>query len=395
MEVALHDGGLGPLSSSVTVRLVADHIDHDGALHGGGRSLIRLTEALRDQGVDAEALVLHEPSELGWKLVLEKAPLQFLSRSPYDPRTALDLVRICRQEGVDVLHLTDFAACTWGRLAGRRSGAATVVHVRSHHSPHQPRGFPRSVELAYRTLAPMTDAAVANSESVRDFAVARMGFEPHQVTVLHNPLPPGAFEPPDERAVDAVRERHCIPRGASIVGTVTRFHAAKGNRYLVEAFAAVAASHPNAWLVIVGEGPEELELRDQARELGVEDRVVFAGYRSDVKAYYRAFDVSTVPSIEEGFGNVAVEAMAMGTPVVASGIGGLQEIIADGENGLLVPSADSGALAAVLTDLLGDPERLNELGRAGRTRSKDFEMASYLQRLMRVYERARGPRTPR
>lgn len=333
----------------------------------------------------ATVCVLRGASQLGEELRAEGLPFRFFGDHAYDPTSGWKLWRLIRERRIDLLHVTDFGASTFGRLAGRLARTPTIVHVRSHHSEHQPRGFPLHVEYAYRALAPHTDRAIAISESVRRFAIRRMGFRPGQVEILNNPLARFSFAEPEPERVPEIRRRHGIEPDAPVIGAVTRFHAAKGIRYLVEAFARVLDAVPEARLVLVGEGPEESRLRALARELGVMDRIVFAGFRRDVQAYYRLFRVSAVPSIEEGFGNVALEAMAMGTPVVASREGGLPEIVREEETGILVPTADAGALARALLRLLRDPGLRDRMGAAARARSEEFSMDRYVERLLEIY----------
>lgn len=385
------------------VLLVADHLDYDGALHGAGRQLLEMTSALNSVAAveEARAIAVRPASGLGLQLIREGAPLDFLNHSPYDPRTALTLARRCQTGRVDILHLTDYAASTWGRIAGLVTRTPTVVHVRSHHSRHQAKGFPSRVAFAYRALAPFTSKAIAISESVREFAIQRMGFRSEQVVVLNNPLT-AQFNPADAEdgsasdaapgsgSIAAIRSRHGVPADARLVGAVTRFYPSKGMRDLIAALPTILETIPQTYLMLVGQGPEEPKLKELAEALGVRERVIFAGFRKDVVAYYRTFDVSAVPSLEEGFGNVAIEAMATGTPVVASNLGGLREIVQNEENGLLVPAQDPGTLARAIIRVLTEGELADRLRRNGRRRALDFSLDRFIDRLTRIYQEVRS-----
>lgn len=368
------------------VLLACDHIDHDGALHGAGRQLVELTRGLLERdGVRPSVVVLRGASGLGRKLQDEGLPFTFLEHGRFNPTSLWSLLRTIRRQGTDLVHLTDFGACTFGRLAAKAAGVPAVVHVRSHHSEYQPRGYPRYVEYAYRSLAPLTARTIAISRTVRDFAVSEMGLDPDRIEILNNPLARFSFSRPADEKIEALRRELGIAEGDPVVGTVTRFHEAKGNRYLITAFARVLERVPSAWLVLVGEGPERESLMERARALGIAERVLFTGFRRDVEAHYCLFTVSTVPSVEEGFGNVAVEAMALSVPVVASKLGGLQEIVTHGRDGLLVPPADPEALSRALLAILEDPEARDRMGRAARARSEDFSLDRYLDRLEALY----------
>src|SRR5690606_15676982 len=141
----------------------------------------------------------------------------------------------------EVLHLTDFGASTWGRLAGLATGTPSIVQVITHHSEHTLVGYPKHVELAYRAAAPATAKALAISESVATFAQARMGFSSDQTEVLYYPVPEHSFSPPSPERVDDVRKEHGIPDDAPVVGAVSRFFPVKGIGYLVDAFPLVLA----------------------------------------------------------------------------------------------------------------------------------------------------------
>lgn len=312
-------------------------------------------------------------------------PIRFLGHGSANPLNLLKLIRLIRERNVDVVHLTDFGASTYGRIAAKLTHRPVIVHVRSHHSEYQPRGFPRLVEMAYRVLAPLTDRAIAISRTVMEFAIERMGFVEDQVQILNNPLANFSFSAPEASRVAEVRRRHGIPDGAPVVGTVTRFHEAKGIKYLLDAFPPILSNTPEARLVLVGEGPLEGSLRAQAERLGITDRVIFAGFQREVELYFCLFDVSVVPSLEEGFGNVAVESMAMGVPVVASRVGGLPEIVQDGETGFLVDAANPPEIGRRVGDLLRDPDLRRRLGQEAKTKSRRFAMGDYIQRLEIVY----------
>ena len=342
------------LGRPVRVLIACDHIDYDGALHGGGRQLIELTRGLDRARVEPTVCVLRGASALGAALREEGLPFVFFGDAPYNPVSLWKLRRVLRERDIDVLHVTDFGASTLGRIAGRFARVPAIVQIISHHSPLQRRGFPLPVELAYRMLAPATARALAISSSVKEFAVRRMGFADADVEVLSYPLPRHSLPVPSVADVQAVRERHGIAPNDPVIGAVTRFFPAKGIRYLIEAFSAVVPRMPQARLVLVGQGPEEADLRALVARLGLRDRVVFAGFRRDAHCYVGAFTISAVPSLEEGFGLVALESLALGIPVVASRVGGLPDVVVDEETGLLVAPADPRALADALLRLLSD-----------------------------------------
>jgi glycosyltransferase involved in cell wall biosynthesis len=153
--------------------------------------------------------------------------------------------------------------------------------------------------------------------------------------------------------------------GSQVVGVVARLEPEKGHPTLIEAWPQVLRAVPDAYLLIVGEGSRREALEAQARELRVAHRVVFTGRRDDVPAVTAALDVAVLPSYREAQGLSILEAMALSRPVVASNVGGIPEMITDGETGLLVPPHDADALATAIIRLLRDHPYADTLGRAG------------------------------
>jgi hypothetical protein len=178
-----------------------------------------------------------------------------------------------------------------------------------------------------------------------------------------------------------LRRRLGLPDGP-LVGIVGRLQRWKGMHVFVEALAIARRTRPDVRGVIVG-GPHETEpaygdeLRDQARRLGIESAITFAGFQSNAAEWMQAMDVVVHASDHEPFGIVVVEAMALGKPVVAGAAGGPSEIITDGVNGLLSPYGDANALASAIGRLLDDPGFAGRLGDAARVRAADFGEAAY------------------
>ena len=153
--------------------------------------------------------------------------------------------------------------------------------------------------------------------------------------------------------------------GRTTIGIVAKLSPVKGHQYFLEAAAAIADARSNVAFLVVGDGVRKKELEEMAAELGIADKVIFAGARDDVPSLLKLMDVFVLSSLSEGSPNVVLEAMAAGLPVVATDVGGLPEIVIDGESGILVPPGDSGALAAAVGDLLDDPARAVAMGRTG------------------------------
>jgi glycosyltransferase involved in cell wall biosynthesis len=178
-----------------------------------------------------------------------------------------------------------------------------------------------------------------------------------------------------------------IGANSLVCGTVARLHPQKGIRHLIEAFALLQADFPNLKLLIVGDGPEKASLTDQAAKLGVSQDVLFAGHRSPPVHCLKWMNVFVLPSLYEGFPNALLEAMAAQIPVVASDVGGVNELVHHEENGLLVPPGNSSALAEAVRSLLLNPEKARLMATLAFDRiRKEFSLEVMLKEYDDLYE---------
>jgi glycosyltransferase involved in cell wall biosynthesis len=240
-------------------------------------------------------------------------------------------------------------------------------------TPHGARA-----RLLFRLGALLCDRVVCVSQ-----AVERSWFGATGGRTIHNAVDVEAID----RAMGAGAE---APRGAGgpWIGTVSRLSAEKGIDLLLEAFARLAATRPQARLRVVGDGAERERLAQQARALGVADRVEWVGARpwDEAVRELAGMDVVVVPSRFEGFGLCALEAMACARPVVAARVGGLPEIVEDGRTGVLAPPGDSTALAAAVSRLLDRPQLGVEMGKRGRRRAETmFSIGLFNARYRSLY----------
>jgi glycosyltransferase involved in cell wall biosynthesis len=209
-----------------------------------------------------------------------------------------------------------------------------------------------------RWMAGEADGIVAVSNAVRDYLVSKDGVDtPIEVIPL-------GFDFDSLRASEAdgrnVRRELGLGNGF-VIGCVAHLYKTKGQSYLVAALAELATEIPDGKLLLVG-GGERDGLERQARQLGVADRVVFAGQRDDVPACLRAMDVVVHPSLSEAFSQVVIEAMASGTPLVSTDVGAAREVIVDGETALLVPPANAAAIVDAVRRLHADGALRRRLG---------------------------------
>jgi glycosyltransferase involved in cell wall biosynthesis len=311
----------------------------------------------------------------------EGIPVHHLGRSRFDPRILSDLVALGRRLQARILHVHGYAAADFGRLAARRLGAGLVLH--EHFA--DPR-MPFYQGWADRFLRALTDRAIAVSESTRQFLVRRRFVSRDRVRLIWNGAPLGEFAPgPPERGL-AVRRELGLPADAPVVGAVSRLSAQKGHRHLLDAAAMVLAERPDVRFLVVGDGDLAAPLRAQADALGIADRVVFAGHRTDVPAVLGAIDVLAIASLYEGTPLALFEAMAAGKTIVSTAVDGCAEVLEDGLTGLLVPPGDARALAGGLLRVLRDRALGEALGRAALAASRRYDVGHCVDQMQSLYE---------
>jgi glycosyltransferase involved in cell wall biosynthesis len=191
-----------------------------------------------------------------------------------------------------------------------------------------------------------------------------------------------------------VHEAFWLPHQAPLIGNVAALVPHKGQRHLIDAAHLVVRDVPDARFLIFGEGELREPLERQIRDYHLEKHVILAGFRTDVLGCLKGVDVFALSSVSEGLGTSLLDAMACARPIVASRVGGIPEVVADDETGLLVPPRDHQALAAAIVRLLTTPGLQQRLGEAGLARVRErFSLERMLRETVAVYARAAG--TPR
>jgi glycosyltransferase involved in cell wall biosynthesis len=265
----------------------------------------------------------------------------------------------------------------------RALGVGRVVET--YHGREAWRQGPlRGRFLADRWIARLVTRVIAVSRGAADFLVHGKGYPPGKIVVVPNGRDLTRFARGAHR--ETVRKELGLDVDAPVVGVVGRLETQKGHVHLLEAWPAVVTAHPDARLLIVGEGSLREVLAERARALHATDSVIFTGFRSDVPRVLDAIDVLALPSLHEGMPLTAIEAAAAGRPVVATAVDGTPEVVRDGETGALVPPADPPALARALLALLDDPAAVARMGReAHRWARERFDIEAHVEATARVY----------
>jgi len=291
-------------------------------------------------------------------------------------RSVLALHRLARVTGARFLHANGSRVMVYAGLAGRWAGLPVIWHVRM--TDRDP--------VLDRLLSSLARTIVVNSHAV---AKRLAWVRPGKVRCIYNGVDLGRFsirDPPP-----SLRESIGLEKDVPVVLSVGRFVAFKGYRYLLEAARRVQEKRPVVHWILVGDGELRSELEGQCRRLNLDAQVHFTGWREDIPDILALASLFVLPSLEEPFGRVLIEAMAMGKAVVATDAGGVPEIVQHGKTGLLVPPAQPKALAEAVLGLLEDPARAARLGAAGRRRAEgSFSLTRHVAAVEALYAELAG-----
>ncbi|MGI6574684.1 MAG: glycosyltransferase family 4 protein [bacterium] len=363
------------------------HLTGGGDIGGGKSHIIGLLHALRHE-LDVQLVcfldgpVYREALERGIPTILIQ------QKQRYDLSVIKKLRQLIKTEGFDIIH----------SHGSRSNFLAAILHrnvdipfVTTIHSDYQ-LDFLGNIykQIVYTNLNKLAlryfDYYVAVSEHFRKMLIGR-GFAPERVFTVYNGL--DLHKPPisgQRREVFCAQLGIDLPQGASLIGTMGRLHPVKGQTVLVKAIPQVLAEFPNTRFLIAGDGEEKNSLIRLAEQLGVKEALCFSGYLHEPGNYFNAIDINVLPSNSESFPYVLLEGAWFKLPTVATAVGGIPELIKDGENGFLFPPGDSKQLAALLNKLLADPSLRQSIGEAFHKHVKDnFTTENLAKRHIEIY----------
>jgi len=313
---------------------------------------------------------------------LRLVPVRF--RRPWGVRDVPVLQRTISRLEIDVLNTHSSWDAWIAGLAGRLARTGVGI-VRTRHVS-TPIARSRPSQLLYTRLA---DHVVTTGEAIREQMIRRNGFPAERITSVVTGLDLATFRPTREPA--AVRASLGIPPSAAVVGTVSTLRSWKGHQYLLEAIASLRSDQDVRGL-LVGDGPHAEVIRSRIRELDLETVVVMPGQRMDVADMLAAMDVFAFPSTaNEGVPQAVLQAMALRRPVVASQVGGIPEVVRDGETGVLVPAGDAPALARGIGRILAEtPAAARWIKAAEDLVRAEYTLGVMLNKMERVYRTMRA-----
>ena len=347
--------------------------------------LASLVGALQSAG--HENLVILPAAGEGWlarELSSTGATVEYFRLArPFSPAFASRLADLLRRHRIELAHSHEFTMAVYGAWAARK---ARIPHLFTMHGG---RYYAEQLRrrVALHLAARGSNAVVSVSHSLARHLARDLWLSPSRIVTVAN----GVRPPRIQGTEPSLREQLGLALDDRLVVAVGNLYPVKGHTYLLEALALLAARQPTLHIAIAGRGELEGRLRERARELQVENHFHLLGLRSDVGDVLAAADVFALPSLSEGVPLALLEAMLSGRPVVASAVGEVPAVLAEGGAGILVSPGDAVALANALDSLLADPEAAGRLGVAARARAIDsYSFEAMLSRYLELYAQALG-----
>ncbi|MCC7355252.1 MAG: glycosyltransferase family 4 protein [Anaerolineae bacterium] len=300
------------------------------------------------------------------------------------PRMVGALAQRLRSGGFALLHTHEYKSSILGGWAARQ---ARVPWIASDHGLFTRGSWPKRFYRILETLALRGAAAILVPSGFQRQKLLATGISPERVVVVPHGLDAASFLS-HAGSRDETRRALGLAGDEPVLLAVGRLELVKGHHYLLQALPTLLATYPRLRLWMAGEGSLRARLAQQAATLGVAGSVDFLGYRDDVPSLLAACDLVAVPSLEESFGMVVLEALAAARPVVATRVGGVPEVMADRGNGWLIPPADPGALAAAIHEALSYPEEAARRAQAGARRAHErFRASTMTESIAQLYRR--------
>lgn len=359
-------------------RLRILHITSESGWRGGENQLSLLMRQQRGAGHSA-ALAAPPGSMIAEKAMQQGSKVFSLKqRSDLDLFAAWGLSHIIQTYECDLLHAHSGRAHAIAALA-KRLGKQILPLVVSRRVAFPLKKRPWNC-LKYRTA----DHFIAISNAAAS-PLQQLGVNNQAITIVPDGIDTERFE---ESREPNVRKEFGISDDVFVIGNIAHCESNKNQSFILDAAPSVLNAHPQTKFIIIGDGPELENLRRQANALGIQDQMIFTGFRKDIERFYRSFNCFVMTSLEEGLCSSILEAQCCGVPVVAMKSGGIPEIIVHNQSGLLFPQNDNQAFIAAIDKYIQDNSFAQTIGQAGRQSVlENFTIASVAERTLDVYRK--------
>jgi glycosyltransferase involved in cell wall biosynthesis len=361
----------------------------DLELHGVQHQLLELVKGLDKKRFQPVVLTLTSgyPMEREYKAVLGSNLISLERKGKYDFLCLFKICRILRKMKVDVVQPFIIPA-TFFTLLPAILCRTPVKIVTERNSKREKNYGSLGFHLYLKAedfLNRFADCAITNSWAGKEYLIER-GIKPSKIKVIYNGIDTSHITC-DEEVVQQVRQRLDLPPGVKVVGMVARMFPVKRYDIFLQAAAMVNRVVPDTRFVLVGDGPSRSNLEKLSQELGLVSKVTFTGEQRSVVPYLSNIDIFVLSSDAEGLSLSICEAMAMGKPVVATNVGGNQELVADGKTGFIVPPGDPEALSEAIIRLLRDTDAAQAMGQRGKEKIiNELSWERYVNEYQSLYE---------
>ena len=365
------------------VLFLADKFGYpSGVSFGGTTYFVNVLPALVKAGVDLTACFLRDPHPAADGLRNRGVQPRFLSVHKWNPFAARAVARVAREHECGIIHAAGVKATIVARMAARIWPMRVLVHV---HDLVHPGALLGAVQ---KSLSSSTDIGICVSRAV--MPTTRDGYHvaESRLRVVPNGLDLARFRdvPADCRA--RVRKALGIATTRPVLAMYARMYPVKGHRVMLEMMREIAATSPEALLLLAGDGPERQACERMVNDLQLRGQVMFLGQRDDIPRLLTVADLFLMPSQSEGLPLAAIEAMALGVPVVGFDVGGMAEVVEDGVTGQVVPAGDKVRFVRAVVALLQDRARLAVYSAAALRASDRFSVEAHVDGLLQCYEDA-------
>lgn len=308
--------------------------------------------------------------------------------SPLHDSLALwELYRLIRRERYDLVHTHNSKAGFIGRLAAKMAKVPIIIHTIHGFAFHEYERPPRRILfiLLERFAARFCDKLITISQPLKEWGLRLRIGRPEKYLTIYSGIEVEKFQVTID--INEKKMEFGIKPGEKVIGVVAKLWEGKGHAIILEAAPGVIKEIPRVKFLFVGGGYLREKLETQVRELGLSDDIIFSGFRTDIAELTAIFDIAVLASFFEGMGRVLLEAMALGKPVVATRVGGIVDVVKEGESGILVSPGDPVALAKAIVTLLKDEKLTRKMGLAGKERIDErFTARRMIEKITQVYE---------
>lgn len=360
------------------------HVTTHFNMGGISNYIFTLSGALKPKGVD----VIVASSGGDMVPALERSGIRHIdlnigTKFEFGPKAILSgirLARIANEDKVDIIHAHSRVSQVAAMIASRLSGVKVVTTCHGYFK---------------KRLRGVIDAwgarVVAISEAVREHLARDLSVKNDRIALIYSGVDVSRFGFQESADRTARAKSELGLKEGPVIGTIGRLSSIKGQKYFILAMRSILEHRPDAQAVLLGSGPEETALKRLVRSEDIAGSVYFFASCADTAKFLSAMDVFVFPSIKEGLGIALLEALAAGKACVASSVGGIGDIIKDGQNGLLVEAGDHSAISEAVLKLIGNEALRKEMGRNGRALvGERFTIDAMAENMARLYKEVAG-----